>query len=173
MLLLLTYLLISPSTRGCIFTSDWTWRLKSFFLHAFKHWSVVGQPAFRLSVLSTSLLRLCIHHQLHPCACVGCVSVFLCMVWKDFKKLFSIMNLLIWRWIFRPQSIDMCFLLKFCKIIFCFLKIKMNVHRQKLYHKSRIFSSAMNWTCDNTTNSWREINWKVYVSFHIDFCWYS
>lgn len=92
---------------------------------------------------------------------------------KRLTRLLTIMNLLIWRWISRPQSIDMCFLLKFCKIIFCFLKIKMNVHRQKLYHKSRIFSSAMNWTCDNTTNSWREINWKVYDSFHIDFCWYS
>lgn len=85
-LLLFTYFPIVQCSGVNIFTSDWTWHLKRPF-PAFKHRSNVGQPAFIPPVLSTSPLRQNIRHRVHPCACVGCVSVYLYFAWKGFSIL--------------------------------------------------------------------------------------
>lgn len=62
------------------------WHLKSPF-PAFKHWSNVGQTAFRPLVLSTSPLQRCIHRPVHPCApCALCLS--LCILPEKLETVF-------------------------------------------------------------------------------------
>lgn len=90
LLLVFTYLPIARCGGGYIFTSDWTWRLKSPF-PAFKHWSNVGQLAFRPLVLSTCPLRQCIHERVHPCGLCFCLSIYIYLLsgktWNSFSRM--------------------------------------------------------------------------------------